>query len=353
MRYFNTGLICGFAAVFTAAADSVIVGKYPAKIVPEQISDIRLPENGIITDLAPAGSLEKDSVIAIINKEQTKHDREELDLNIRRERITKKDDRRQLEIKKREVKFYLSLNKNERKFNKDYKTEEDIPTQDTLKDLEERIKLLDDELKTLERRKENEFKRKHDPLTIKMPFKGKLQYNIPLPQTEDELTNGFKLPENNMRSFATVCDDSAYYIAVSINEGEHSLLNEQQFTVSIPLPEGKKLTGTFAHRKVEQSGNGDALIYYFRIPLDMHETAYRMLGSRYTATLNYDTEGEVLRVSKAQLAAHPQAHRCDDWEQLVKIAYPEHCIVIVGTRDIVLTKQPQQPEPQENGADMP
>lgn len=351
MRLFGISLLCGFAAVYSAAADSVTVGKYPAKIVPEQISDIRLPENGIITDLAAAGSLEKNSVIAIINKEQTEHDREELDLSIRRERISKKDERRQLEIKKGEVKFYLSLSKNERKFNKDFTKEEDIPTQDTLKDLEERIKLLDDELRTLERRKQNEFKRKHDPLTIKMPFNGKLQYNVPLPQTEEELANGFKLPENNMRSFATVCDDSAYYIAVSINEGEHSLLSEHKFSVSIPLPEGKKLTGTFAHRKVEQSGNGDALIYYFRIPLDMHETAYRMLGSRYTATLYYDAEGEVLRVSKAQLAAHPQAHRCDDWEQLVQIAYPEHSIVIVGTRDIILSKQ--QPKPQENGADLP
>ena len=85
----------------------------------------------------------------------------------------------------------------------------------------------------------------------------------------------------------------------------------------------------------------------------MHETAYRMLGSRYTATLSYDAEGEVLRVSKAQLAAHPEAHRCDDWEQLVQIAYPEYRVVIIGTRDVVLSKEPQKTEHQENGADMP
>ena len=350
MRTLSISLCCGLAAVYSAAAVPVVVGKYPAKVVPEQISDIRLPENGIITDLAPAGSLEKDSIIAIINKEQTKQDREELDLAIRRERISKKDDRRELEIKKSEVEHYLSLKKEERKYNKTFKRDEDVPA---LKDLNDRIKLLDDELATLERRKENDFKRKHDPLTIKMPFTGKLQYNVPIPQTEEELTNGFKLPENNMRSFATVCDDSAYYIAVSINEGEHSLLNENNFSVSIPLPEGKKLTGNFAHRKVEQSGNGDALIYYFRVQQDMHETAYRMLGSRYTATLSYDAEGEVLRVSKAQLAAHPEAHRCDDWEQLVQIAYPEYRVVIIGTRDVVLSKEPQNTEHQENGADMP
>lgn len=350
MRTLSISLCCGLAAVYSAAAVPVVVGKYPAKIVPEQISDIRLPENGIITDLAPAGNLEKDSIIAIINKEQTKQDREELDLSIRRERISKKDARRELEKERSEVEHFLNTPEDQRKYNPIYKRKEDVPA---WKDINERIELLDDELATLERRKNNEFKRKHDPLTIKMPFKGKLQYNVPLPQTEEELANGFKLPENNMRSFATVCDDSAYYIAVSINEGEHSLLNENNFSVSIPLPEGKKLSGNFAHRKVEQSGNGDALIYYFRVQPDMHETAYRMLGSRYTATLSYDADGEVLRVSKAQLATHPEAHRCEDWEQLVQIAYPDYRVVIIGTRDVVLSKKPQQSDSQENGVNMP
>lgn len=341
MRLLSLSVLCGLAATASVAAESIVVGKYPAKIVPEQISEIHLKENGLLTDLAPAGlRLKKDDVIVIINKEQTEHDREDMELTLARERITKQDEMRQLEIKRRQAEFYLSLSEGERRYNTDFSGDDEIPTPESLKDIDARISLLKRELETLERRKQREFDLKHDPLTVRMPFDGQLQYNVPLPENSKELEQGFKLPENNMRTFATVCDDSAYYITISLVDGEHSLLDEQDFSVSIALPEGKKLEGTFAHRKVERAGNGDALIYYFRIPQEAHDTAHRMLGSRYTATLRYQVEGEVLRVSKAQLAAHPKAADCEDWNQLVELVHPEHSILIIGTTEIVLTKKP-------------
>lgn len=340
MRYLSISLICGLTAAWNAAGESIVVGKYPAKIVPEQISEIHLKENGLITDLADAGKrLEKDAVIAIINKEQTEHDREDMELGLARERISKQDEMRKLEAQRRQVAFYLSLSEGERRYNADFKGN-DIPTPESLKDIDSRIELLQRELNTLERRKKREFDLKHDPLTVRMPFAGQLQYNVPLPENPQEREQGFKLPENNLRTFATVCDDSAYYITISLTDGENSLLNEEKFSVSVALPEGKKLEGTFARRMVERAGNGDALIYYFRVPQEEHTTAHRMLGSRYTATLSYKVEGEVLRVSKAQLATHPQAAECDDWAQLVELAYPGYAIVIVGTRELVLNKKP-------------
>ncbi len=339
MRCLSISLICGLTAAWNAAGESIVVGKYPAKIVPEQISEIHLKENGLITDLAEPGKrLEKDAVIAIINKEQTEHDREDMELGLARERISKQDEMRKLEAQRRQVAFYLSLSEGERRYNTDFKGN-DTPTPESLKDIDSRIELLQRELNTLERRKKREFDLKHDPLTVRMPFAGQLQYNVPLPENPQEREQGFKLPENNMRTFATVCDDSAYYITISITEGENSLLSEEKFSVSVALPEGKKLEGTFARRMVERAGNGDALIYYFRIPQEEHATAHRMLGSRYTATLSYEVEGEVLRVSKAQLATHPQAADCDDWAQLVELAYPGYTIVIVGTRELVLNKK--------------
>lgn len=341
MRYLSVSLICGLTAAWTAAGESIIVGKYPAKIVPEQISEIHLKENGLITDLAEPGKrLEKDAVIAIINKEQTEHDREDMELALARERISKQDEMRKLEAQRRQVAFYLSLSEGERRYNTDFKGSDTAPTPESLKDIDARIDLLQRELNTLERRKQREFDLKHDPLTIRMPFAGQLQYNVPLPENPQEREQGFTLPENNMRTLATVCDDSAYYITISITEGENSLLSEDKFSVSVALPEGKKLEGTFDHRMVERAGNGDALIYYFRIPQEDHATAHRMLGSRYTATLRYEVEGEVLRVSKAQLATHPQAANCDDWAQLVELAHPGYAIVIVGTRELVLCKKP-------------
>lgn len=337
MRVLSICVISGLIAAATAAAEPVLIGKYPAKVVPEQISDIRLSENGLITDLAEEGKrLKKDDIIAIINKEQTEQDREDMELDLSRERIAKQDEMRKLEAQRRQVAFYLSLSEGERRYNTDYQGKDDAPTAESLKDIDTRIDLLQRELNTLERRKRKEFDRKHDPLTIRMPFDGQLQYNVPLPESAEERRQGFKLPENNMRTFATVCDDSAYYITLSINEGENSLLKEENFSASISLPEGKKLSAPFHHRMVERAGQSDALIYYFRIAQEDHETAYRMLGSRYTAALHYEAEGNVLRVSKAQLAAHPKAADCDSWEQLVAEVYPQHSIIIVGTRDVVL-----------------
>lgn len=340
MRHLSISLICGLTAAWNAAGESIVVGKYPAKVVPEQISEIHIKESGTITlCVEPGTRLKKNEVIAEINQEQTVHDREDLELELARETISKQDEIRKLEAQRRKVKFYLDLSEEERRYNTDFKGEDTIPTPEALADIEHRISLLKKETETLERRKRHEFDQKHDQLVIRMPFDGILQFNVPLPESEEERRKGFTLPENNMRTFATACDDSAYYITVSITEGEQSLLDENKFSVSISLPEGKKLQGKFARRMVERAGNGDALIYYFRIPQEDHATAHRMLGSRYTATLNYEVEGEVLRVSKAKLAAHPQAGQCDDWEELVTVAYPGYAIVIVGTRELVLCKK--------------
>ena len=55
MRILGNCVIGGLLVAATAAAEPVLIGKYPAKVVPEQISEIRLTENGLITDLAEEG----------------------------------------------------------------------------------------------------------------------------------------------------------------------------------------------------------------------------------------------------------------------------------------------------------
>lgn len=333
MRCSLLSLLLGMTALH-AAAESITVGKYPAKIVPEQISEITLPENGIITDLADETQHQQaEAVIAIINKEQTAEDRENLELKIARERISLQDDMRKLQAQRRQVVFYLSLSKEERRYNTDYKGDSNPPTQESLKDIDERIALLQKEIDTLERRHTKEFDRKHNPLTLRMPFNGRLQYNVILPENR---TKPFRLPEVGGRSFATVCDDSAFYITIALAEGSNSLLKPESFSVSISLPEGQKLNGQFAFRRVERQGNSDLLAYYFRVQPADHDKAYSMLGGKYTATLHFETGSEVTRVSKATLATHPQAEQCSDWEELVKLAYPEHHIIIIGARDIIL-----------------
>lgn len=330
-------LLASLFAALPLGAQPVTVGKYPAKIVPEQVAILNLGDRGIITDLADSSQrLEKGSIIAIVNKEQTEEEREDMELQLARERITKRDEVQKLKSQRRKVEFYLSLTEGERKYNTDFNDGELPPTDESLRDIDERLDLLDRELRTIERRKRAEFDKKHDSLTLRMPFTGKLQYNITLPEDKSK---PFEAPQGNVQNFATVCDDSAFYITLSISNSDLTILPEEQFSATISLPGNRKLSGTYSHRRVERAGSDrDALIYFFKLPLEDHETAFNLMGSNATATLTYETghETNTLLVSKAALAAHPEAASCENWQQLAERVYPGYHILLIAEQDIVL-----------------
>lgn len=320
------------------AAAPVEVGRYSAKIVPERVSVLTIPDAGIVSDLASAeGRLEAGTVIAILDKERTAENREDMELQIARERINKRDEIQKLRNQRRKVEFYNSLSADERRFNSDFKGD-DQPGSNTLQDIDERISLLERELKTVERRKRKEFDEKHDKLTLRMPFRGRLQYNITLPE---DTSKPFEYTET-VRSFATVCDDSAFYISISISDSNISLLDEKCFSATVKLPGEKRLTGTYSHRRVERNPNGgDMLVYFFRLPESEHETAYNMLGSNTNAELIYETGGETLHISKTELVMHPKAGECETWEQLIQLTHPGYKILLIGRRELVLVPSAQ------------
>ncbi|MBQ2379920.1 MAG: hypothetical protein II295_05950 [Akkermansia sp.] len=315
-------------------AEAIEVGRFAAKIVPERISVLTLPDRGTITDLVkPEGRIQAGTVVAVLNKQRTQEAHEDMELQIARERLNKRDEVQKLRNQRRKVQFYNSLSPAERRFNTDF-TPEETPTKTTLQDIDERIALLEKELATMERRKRNEFAIKHDPLTLRMPFTGRLQYNITLPE---DLSKPFEHTEN-VRTFATACDDSAFSITITVSESNLSLLDEKKFGISVKLPGDKKLTGTYSHRRVERANSGgDMLVYFFRLPKEDSDTAYNMLGSNTMAVLTYDAGDGVLHVSKAELVAHPRAAECENWEQLIRIAHPGYSILLIGQREIVLT----------------
>lgn len=335
-------MYCRIAPLLLSAlpllAQPVVVGKFSAKIVPERIAMLTLPDRGTVTDLVDAGGrLEEGTIVAIVNKERTAAEMEDMELLIARERINKKDEVQKLRSQRRKVEFYNSLSADERRYNTDFRGEE-LPTAETLSDIDERITLLERELTTMERRKRDEFAHKHDPLTLRMPFTGRLQYNIPLPE---DISRPMELTES-MRTFATACDDSAFYITISVAESDLSLLNEQNFSTAVSIPGGRKLRGTFSHRRVERANNGgDMLVYYFRLPEKDHATAYNMLGSNTSAILTYETGGDVKHVNKAELVARPEAANCESWEELIDVLYPGFGILLIGQREIVLTPRPE------------
>lgn len=320
-----------------SVAETVSIGKYDAKIVPEQVATLNFQNKGVISDLLVDVShrIEKDSVLAVMDKEKTEQEREDMELQIRRERLTKKDEIRKLEMQREKLNFYFSLNEKERTYARDIKPEESAAaSEETLADINERIELTKLELNTMERRKRLDFDAKHEQLIMRMPFTGRVQYHFPMPE-HPEIP--FEYAHNAAVPFATVCDDSAFYITLSISDTDISLMPPDSFSAAVRLPGGKQLPGTYAYRRVERNGSrGDMLVFFFKIPEQYHSIAFRMLGSNTTATLYYSTDDSCKRVSKAELLTHPAAPNCEDWHQLAQIAYPDYVVLLVTEHDVIL-----------------
>ncbi len=324
------------AAVFPLLhGEPVQVALMPAKIVPEQASTLTL-ENGIISRLADAADrLEAGTIIAVLNEERTAQEKEELELKLAREEIRLRDELRKLEVQRSKVQFYLNLSPRERRYANKMGADDMPPTEESLRDIDARVALLRREMENAPRLMKQEFERNHAKLTLKMPFAGRLQYHFTLPRDPGKPFEFLNLPG---RPFASVCDDSAFYITINLNKAELTQLPESNFSVSVSLPEGKELTGRYSHRKVEQnnSGDGDMLVYFFKVPEADKETAYKMLGSHAKARLVYDAGENVQYVSKLELIAHPEAAECENWEQLVARLYPQHDLILIGERNIII-----------------
>ncbi len=319
-------------AALPLLAEPVLVGSFPAKVVPEQLSVLNLPTDGVVTDLAEEGHLAKGAVVAILNKERMEEEREDMEFALAKERISQRDELRQLRQQREKLVFYLKLSPEERKYATEMMPGGETPSQQSLRDIDERISLAQRELDTMEKRRRDEFDRAHDKQTLRMPFDGRLQYNVTLPEDRSKPYEVTGMVQN----FATVCDDSAYYVSIAVSRSDLSLLPEKKLSVRVPLPEGRELVAPFSFRRVERAGSGDVLLYFFRLPREDSETAFGMLGSNSKANLFYEVEGRTMRVAKAELAAHPQAGQCESWSELVNIAYPGAAIVLVAGRDIVL-----------------
>ena len=332
----TASLLCAALALASQLrAELVTIGKMPAKVVPEQVAQLSFQSKGEVSDIVADTShrLEKGTVVGIMDKDKMAEAQEDMELQITRDRLTKRDEIRKLKLQRKKLSFYLQLSPAERKYAKDMQPEEDISPQE----IDERIDLIQKELSTMERRKRAEYDAKHEQNTLRMPFTGRLQYHFPMPE---DPSKPFEYAQGGLRPFASVCDDSAFYITLSISDTDLSLLPEERFSAYISMPSGRQLRGVYAFRRVEKSnGGGDMLVYFFKLPQEDHEIAYNMLGSNAAATLLYNAEEDVQVIPKIELLAHPAAPECEDWKELVAKAYPGYAVVIVTEREVLIRQQ--------------
>lgn len=325
-------------ATFSVQATPILVNVLPAKIVPEQMAQLSM-ENGIITQLAnPAQRQEKGSIIAVLNEDELLREREETELKLLRDRLNNRDEIRKLELQRSKVQFFLSLSKEERRYAADMQNGSDPATPESLRDINERIDLLKRELSSMERLKHKELQQKQEKATLKMPFSGKLQYHFPLPK---DISQPYEYVNTRHLPFASICDDSAFYITVNISQAELSTLPEKLFEVEVKLADGEVLQGTYSHRRVEHSknGSGDMLVYFFRLPQEKHETAFRVLGSNLKARLLFHAGDGTEMLIKSELATHPETEHCNNWEELIERLYPDYNIVLIGDSDIIIRRK--------------
>lgn len=328
-------LIC---PILAWAQEPTFVGQFPSKIVPKQVQLLNLPEKSMVSDLAREGKLAKGSVIARLNAEEIAEEKVDLEIKILRDKITKTDVMRDLEKKKRELEFYLSLSAKEREYEMSIYKSDDVPPEQAVEDLKERIELAKQELARSAYTMRRDFEKKEKNSTLLMPFDGRLQYHVTLP---DDTSEPFECTP--VQQFATLCDDDAFYITIGISQTDLTQLPAEQFSVLIVLPAGKELRGSYEFRRVERNGNSDMLVYYFRVPQDDHETSFGMIGTTGKARLYFQGKGEITRLSKATLSVDPRAQNAQDWTELIEQLYPDYNILLEADKDILIIPKGQEP----------
>lgn len=104
-----------------------------------------------------------------------------------------------------------------------------------------------------------DFSKKEEKYILKMPFDGKLQYQFSFPRD-----NSVSLYLDAAAAIATVCDDSAYYITISIADPDLTRLPPESLYLAVPMSDGSMLRGNFAFKRVEKntSSGGDLLAYF-------------------------------------------------------------------------------------------
>lgn len=320
------------------ALDDILVGRFQAKLLPKQFEVINLMEKSTISDLAEEGQLKKGDLIARVNHEELCDEKEELEMNIKRDKIASLDKIRELEEQRRKLKFYIGLSEQERKFEKELTPKNSAPPEEAIEDLTIRIDLTKEECEFNAKRKLKLHEAKEKKATFRMPFDGRLQFHFIKP---DDLSQPFECAP--VAQFASICDDSVYYIAISITEATLTQLPEKNFYVRIPLPAGKEMMGSFDYRRVEGKQNADMLVYYFTVPDKDKERAFSMIGSTAKAELFYKCPAEAKSISKAELALDPNAEGIDNWAELIERSYPEYNILLEAEEEVIILPKGIEP----------
>ncbi|QAA68146.1 hypothetical protein C1O62_02200 [Akkermansia muciniphila] len=219
-----------------ASEDACFIKTFRAKIVPERLRSFVMPADGIVSNWIPAdGRVQKDTIIATVNEDEIELERKELEVKILKDRIAKEEELSKLEKQLEEIEFYSSLTRVERQ----YASKQAEGGERAIRALKDKIELSKKELSLVEDKPRLDFRKKEEKYILRMPFDGKLQYQFSIPPD-----NSVALYMDAASPIATVCDDSSYYLTISISDPDLTNLPPESLSLSVPLGDGSALKGS-------------------------------------------------------------------------------------------------------------
>ncbi len=325
-------LVCA-AALASAHADVPrYVSRHAAKILPHRLLMLSCPEDGEITFHSfGQGRIAKGTLLATINDELLAIQEREMEIVIRKRRIEHDEAVQKLRKSREEVEYLQGLPPQKRGFaQSQLKIQVDA---DALALLDSKIAVLEDTLRLSEDKLRQAARKKREACTLRMPFDGRLQYHLPLPEKEGE-----SLPLPSSVPVATVIDDSCFYLVFAATNPALSKLESSRLRISIDLGGGDILEADWHHSRVEKGEREETLFYYFLLPEQYNERAFSLLGAHLVAELAYLCPESWLYISKIDLALEAGESPIESWEKFIDTHRPGYKLVFVGETHLCLRK---------------
>ena len=274
------------------------------------------------------GKVKKGTLLVRINPDELALDEQELQQQIERNNLTAETEILQLLRQKEELQFISKLPPQRRVYVEQH-VKADVDDR-AISLLERKIAACRNSAQLSNQRLQKIFDKKRSLREIRMPFDGRIQYHLTIPEDD-----GLALVSSNA-PIVTIADDSILYIVVSITDPALSRLDAKRLSVLLDIGNARTLTAPWSHGKIQKGDRGEGLVYYFTIPADMHNRAWPLVGANLVAHLHYQAEEGAIYESKANLALEAGTERYESWEELLQALRPGYAIAFNGETHICL-----------------
>ena len=308
------------------------ISRHPAKVVPRRVLPITPDMPGEAEIVYRGGEFaRKDTLLLRINPDDLALDEQELHLQLERNHLAAETEILQLTRQKEELDFITKLPPERRMYIAQHLGNN--VDKRALELIERKIETIRQNARLSNERLQKAFDKKRKLREITMPFDGRIQYHVALPEEGQKALVGSNGP------IVTIADDSRLYIIINMTDPALARLDASRLHVMLTMSGGNTLQAPWSHSKVQKGERGETMVYYFAVPDNMREQAWHLVGANLVAHLHYKADSGAIYVSKADLAREAGAQRFESWEELLAALRPGYTIVFNGETHLCLIQQ--------------